>query len=424
MKITLLAYGSRGDVQPYAALALALKSRGHHVRLAAPENFKGFVEGFGLEYAPLAGDTRAMLENEKTLGHVLNNENIGFFNAVNREMEPIKARFCDDALEAAKGSELVVSSPITEFLAQSVAEAAKARCVLSYLAPQYPSSHSAPFGLPIRTFYLPFLNSIGHALFERAWWGFYDKGINEARKRWGLQPQNGSPTSAFRKKGGLTLLGFSPELVRRESDWPESVVLSGAWRMPESARDSQGGDHHDAGFVQWLEDGSPPIYFGFGSMPVPDHTEFLEMVAEVTEGMGMRALIGAGWTDISMQACDLPDNLAIVESADHGWLLPQCASAVHHGGAGTTHAGLSAGIPNVVASFFADQPYWGRQVRRLGVGDSFAFRDISPARLRQALELALEEGTAQRAAELGARMGAENGAIRACEAIEAWAKSA
>jgi sterol 3beta-glucosyltransferase len=132
----------------------------------------------------------------------------------------------------------------------------------------------------------------------------------------------------------------------------------------------------------------------------------------------MRALIGSGWTDIQMAACDLPDNLAVVEQADHAWLFPQCAAIVHHGGAGTTHAGLSAGVPNVVCSFFADQPLWGGRVSKLGVGTHMRFRDISYARLKACLEGALREEVAAKASQLGAALAAENGVETACEALE------
>jgi sterol 3beta-glucosyltransferase len=153
-------------------------------------------------------------------------------------------------------------------------------------------------------------------------------------------------------------------------------------------------------------------------MPVPDHEAFLEMAAELCEALNLRALIGAGWTDMTMQACDLPDNLAIVEQADHAWLFPQCAAIVHHGGAGTTHAGLSAGVPNVVCSFFADQPFWGKQVKRLGVGSHLPFQNMGYASLKRALLDAMEEAVQRRAADLGGRLRQEQGTLRACEALE------
>ncbi|MES2200921.1 MAG: glycosyltransferase, partial [candidate division FCPU426 bacterium] len=123
MKISLLAYGSRGDVQPYVALALALKARGHQPLLAAPENFRSFVEGFGLDYAPLAGDTRGMMESGEAGRLILAGRNRAFFLEVSRQMEPMKERFWDSLLAASRGADVVLNSPVTEFIGPSAAEA-------------------------------------------------------------------------------------------------------------------------------------------------------------------------------------------------------------------------------------------------------------------------------------------------------------
>lgn len=418
MKITLLAFGSRGDIQPYVALALALKRRGHSPRLAVPENFKAFVEGFGLDCAVLAGDTRALLENSRAVDMIWKGSNYGFFSQMRRSMAPLSQRYTDSALAASQGADLVLSSPVTEFLALSVAEAVGAKCALSFLAPQVPSSKFSSFAFPFSSLKLPVLNRMSHWAMEFGWWRLSRAEINEARRRWGLQPWDHSPSSLFRKQGGLNLLGFSEHVFPRPCDWSVSHVITGAWVLSEADRQNQKGDHQDPGFVQWLEDGTPPVYFGFGSMPVPNHEAFLEMASELCEELGLRALIGAGWTDMTMQACDLPDNLAIVEQADHAWLFPQCAAVVHHGGAGTTHAGLTAGVPSVVCSFFADQPFWGRQVQRLGVGSHLRFQNMGYDNLKRALLDAMEEGVQQRAAELGGLLRQEKGTEAACLALE------
>jgi sterol 3beta-glucosyltransferase len=421
MKITLLAYGSRGDVQPYVALGLALKSRGHQARVAAPENFQSFVEAFGLDYAPLAGDTRQLLEGGEALREMRRGSNRGFFMAVRRSMEPIRQRFEDSVLKASQGSEFLLSSPVTEFLTRSAAEAVGAQAVLSFLAPQLPSTQFPSFAFPFTNLFLPQLNRFSHWAMEFGWWHIARRDVNDARRRWGLKPWTGAPAAAWRKEGGLNLLGFSPHVFPKPSDWPGNYSVTGAWSLGQSAAGAgprPQGDENDPGFVQWLEDGPPPVYFGFGSMPVPHHEDFMELAASVCEDLGLRALIGAGWTQISTQACDLPDNLAIVEQADHQWLFPQCAAIMHHGGAGTTHAALSSGVPNIVGSFFADQPFWGRQVERLGAGRHLPFKKINESSLKAALLDVLGEGTQDRASELGQKLKSEEGCLQACLALE------
>ena len=289
-------------------------------------------------------------------GKIWKGRNYGFFSALRESMRPLREAYLDSAWKAAQGADLILSSPVTEFLTQALAEATGAKCALSYLAPQIPSSRYSSFAFPFSTLYLTPLNLLSHALMGLGWWQLSRSDINWARKKWGLKPWSSSPSKGFRSRGGLQLLGYSPEIFPRPAEWPASNVLTGAWHLSEADKAGQKGDHQDPGFVQWLEDGPPPIYFGFGSMPVPEHEAFLEMAAELCEGLGMRALIGAGWTDMKVQACDLPDNLAIVEQADHAWLFPHCAAIVHHGGAGTTHAGLSSGMPNLVCSFSRISP--------------------------------------------------------------------
>jgi sterol 3beta-glucosyltransferase len=210
-------------------------------------------------------------------------------------------------------------------------------------------------------------------------------------------------------------MGFSPHLFPKPSDWADSIHVTGPWTLPEGA--GTGDDSRDPGFVAWLEE-SPPVYFGFGSMPVPHHEAFIEMASEICEELGLHALIGPGWNDLKMQACDLPDNLALIEQADHAWLFPQCAAVTHHGGSGTTHAAVMAGVPSVVCPFFADQPFWGRQIHSLGLGSVLPFRKISPDRLKRALLDALDEKTQAKASAMGALMRQEKGAARAVQVLE------
>jgi sterol 3beta-glucosyltransferase len=345
-------------------------------------------------------------------------DNLAFFRAASAALQPMMESHLDSMRAASEGADLVISSPVTEFTAAVAAEACGAKFALSYLVPMAPSSHYAPFVLGPRSLGMGCLNRLAHGFGNRIWWSVSKREITRLRARWGLKPQAASSTSLHRKSGGLELFGFSPTLFPKPADWTASQHVCGAWQLPATAGEVLGGDDQDPGFVQWLEDGSPPVYFGFGSMPVPDHEGFLEMAAELCEEIGMRALIGAGWNDINMKACDLPDNLAIVESVDHAWLFPHCAAVVHHGGAGTTHAALAAGVPSLIASFFADQPFWGRSIKALGAGHSMRFQDMSYDTLKRALEMTLEEAVVQRAAEMGALLKNENGTLAAVNLLE------
>ncbi len=419
MKVALLAYGSRGDVQPFVALSLALKARGHAPLLAAPENFKEFVQSYGLDYAPLPGDTRAMLEEGGAARNVLKGNSRAFFVEVARRMEPLQERLWEGLAVAVSGADCAVSSPVLEFLGPSVAEAKGVRSVLSFFSPQPASAEFAHLAFPVASFGLPWLDRASHTLADWGWWSIQKEGVNRARRHFGLKPWARSPTPRYLEKGGSALMAFSPDLFPRPKDWAKNLLVTGSWQMPENA--APGGtdsrDAADPGFVAWLEEG-PPVYFGFGSMPVPHHDAFVEMASEICEELGMRALIGPGWNDLTMQACDLPDNVAVIEHADHAWLFPQCAAIVHHGGAGTTHAAVRAGVPSVVGSFFADQPFWGRRIEALGLGRHLPFKKLRPEGLKRALLDALGESTQARAAAMGEKLRREDGCAAAVSALE------
>jgi UDP:flavonoid glycosyltransferase YjiC (YdhE family) len=389
------------------------------VLLAGPENFESFVRGYGLDFHAMPGDTRALMgDSEKAKQMIWKGDDRRFFLTMYEAMRPIRQAYFDSMLESARGADLVLASPVTEFSSQAACEAAGGvPCALSYFAPQAPSAEYAAFILGLRSLGLPFLNRFSHQVMQYGWWAINRAWVNEARRRWGLKPWLGSPTPALRKAGNLTLLAYSPSLFPEKPLWPEIQKVTGAWRLPDEARSSEEGDQQDEGFVRWLEEGPPPVYFGFGSMPVPEPEAFLELAAELCEELGMRALVSAGWNELKLQACDLPDNAAVVENADHNWLFPQCAAVLHHGGAGTTHAALAAGVPSIICSFFADQPFWGRQLKRSGAGLHLPFKKLDEESLRRALEGALQEGVAQRAAELGFQVKAEQGAERAADLL-------
>jgi sterol 3beta-glucosyltransferase len=182
------------------------------------------------------------------------------------------------------------------------------------------------------------------------------------------------------------------------------------------------GDHKDAGFTQWLEGGTAPVFFGFGSMAILSGEELLDLVGVVCEDLEIRGVIGAGWTDLHGPDCDLPEGVAIADACDYAWLFPQCAAVMHHGGSGTTHTASRAGAPQIVCSLFADQPFWAKRVARTGAGIHLPFQRLSEDSLKEAVLTALSEQKAEAAAALGAAMQAEDGLAAACQALESGSK--
>ena len=208
------------------------------------------------------------------------------------------------------------------------------------------------------------------------------------------------------------LYAFSSLVVPRPKDWPEWIHVTGYWFL----QPSQNWEPPD-GLMEFLDAGSPPVYIGFGSMTNRKPEEGVEIALEALQESGQRGILLRGWGGMSPD--DLPKNVFLLDSIPHTWLFPRMSAVVHHGGAGTTGAGLRSGVPSIVVPHFADQPYWGERVQKLGVGPAPIARwRLTAGSLAKAIRRAVEDtGMRERAAKLGAAIRAETGAQNAVDII-------
>jgi UDP:flavonoid glycosyltransferase YjiC (YdhE family) len=158
----------------------------------------------------------------------------------------------------------------------------------------------------------------------------------------------------------------------------------------------------DESVVSWIDAGTPPIYFGFGSMPVDSPTDAAGMIIDACAELGERALICSGVWNLADFAP--AGHVKVVRTVNHASVFPRCRAVVHHGGAGTTAAGVRAGVPNLVLWVGADQPFWGNQVKRLGIGGSLRFSRVTKASLLTELRSVLTPQCATRAREVAAEL--------------------
>jgi sterol 3beta-glucosyltransferase len=158
-------------------------------------------------------------------------------------------------------------------------------------------------------------------------------------------------------------------------------------------------------------------------MASKDATRVTTLVVEVLQQAGQRGVLATGYGGLAAQ--NLPDTVYALDAAPHDWLFPQMAAVVHHGGAGTTAAGLRAGTPNVICPFFGDQPFWGGRVAALGVGPQpIPQRRLTPERLAQAIRTAVSDAALRRrAAALGATLRQEDGVSQAVEQVHAFVET-
>ncbi|MEL6263944.1 MAG: glycosyltransferase, partial [Cyanobacteria bacterium J06626_6] len=207
---------------------------------------------------------------------------------------------------------------------------------------------------------------------------------------------------------------YSRHVAPEPTDWPENVIASGYWFL-----DQQTAWEPPADLKAFLDSGDAPVYVGFGSMAGRDPERLTRIVIGALQQAKVRGILATGWGGLSAE--DLPKTIFKLEQAPHDWLFPQMAAVVHHGGAGTTAAGLRAGCPTVICPFFGDQPFWGQRVRELGVGSGpIPQKQLTVEKLAAAIQTVTTNSTAQQKAKaLGEKLRQEDGIARAIALIDA-----
>jgi UDP-glucoronosyl and UDP-glucosyl transferase len=243
------------------------------------------------------------------------------------------------------------------------------------------------------------------------WQGLGDL-VNRFRvKSLGLEPMSTlwAPGQLFRLKVPYTYL-WSPGLVPKPPDWGPEIDIAGFVFLDLASNYKPPGE-----LVKFLAGGEEPIYIGFGSISgIEDPDAFTRMVFDAVEAAGVRALISKGWGDMG-KGMDIPDNILLLDNVPHDWLFPKVRAVVHHGGAGTTAAGLKFGKPTMVVPFFGDQPFWGAMVATAGAGakQCLPLKKLTVARFAEGIKQCLTEEARQKAAEIAKSIekegdGAEN----------------
>lgn len=411
MDITVLTFGSRGDVQPYVALAQGLKSAGHHVRVTADLSFKDFIKDQGLEYFP-AGDYSASLKKE--MGRWLEGklEFVRFFCFIHW-LTPLMPSLLNDWWKACQRTDAIIYAPMA-LGGFHIAEKLGVPCFSAVVGPPltpthaFPSSY-VPFTLPLGGIF----NWFTHIISLQTIWLPFQRLINHWRKdSLGLPPVPMSGPYG-RDRAGKTpfLYGFSPLVISPAPDWHDNVHITGYWFLNHDERWQPSKD-----LLEFLQAGQPPVYIGFGSM-VPERSASLtRLTLEALERAGQRGILMSGWGRLSSER--LPRNVFNMDFAPHDWLFPQMAAIVHHGGAGTVAETLRAGVPSVVVYFWAEQEYWGRKIANLGVGSPpISYGRLTAKKLARAISAVMEnQSMHQRAAALGQKIRNEDG-IRHAVAI-------
>jgi sterol 3beta-glucosyltransferase len=261
------------------------------------------------------------------------------------------------------------------------------------------------------------LRRSSHVAFETVYWQGSRANDAAFRRQLGLRPNRRNGLRALRRDAVPVHHLVSRELLPEPTDWPGHVRNIGAVDVPAALRAAWGEASVNTDLAAWLDAGDPPVFFGFGSMPVLDPAAALAMIREVSQRLGVRALVGAGWSDLASDPTAA--DVFVAKSFDHAEVLPRCAAAVHHGGAGTTQTVMRAGIPAVVAHVFADQPMWAMRVEKQGLGAQTPYQSVTADRLTALLRPLLSDAVKARCEAAATRMAAENPVAKVVSLIEA-----
>jgi sterol 3beta-glucosyltransferase len=416
VKISLLTIGAMGDTQPFIALAVRLKSQGHSVRLAARPDFASLAASYGIEFAPLGNPYRSVMRNQEVAAAVGSGNLLKVLKqgSDRKQRQAFFEKLDTDTMKAVEGAEAIIykSSWIPFY---SYAEKLRVPCAGAMLMPLTRTQSFPSFLLGGGKDRGRVINSVLWRITEQFVWQVARKHDTRVRNTLlSLPPLPFFGPVALQEAQRMPLLyAYSPAVLPRPTDWPERIHVTGYWFA-----DPPVGWAPPPELVAFLEGGLPPVYVGFGSMTGGDPEGTLKTVLRALELSNQRGVLLSGWAGLG-EGRKLPEYAFLVQSVPHSWLFPRAAAVVHHGGAGTTGAGLRAGVPSVLTPFLADQPGWARRVDELGVGPHpIPFRDLTAEQLANAIRQAIsDEAMRERAARIGERIRAEDGLEAATRAF-------
>ncbi|KAK7700349.1 Sterol 3-beta-glucosyltransferase [Diaporthe eres] len=389
LRITCLTIGSRGDVQPYIALCKGLLAEGHKPKIATHAEFKDWIEGHGIEFAPIEGDPGELMR--------LCIENGTFTVAFLREASSTMRNWLDGLLAsswlACKGSDVLIESPS----AMGGIHIAEKLCIPYFRAFGMPwtrtRAYPHAFMMPERKMGGAY-NLVTYVLFDSVFWKFTAHQINRWRNK-----TLGLPNTSLEKMQPNKvpfLYNFSQHVVPPPLDYSDWIRVTGYWFLNEGGADWT----PPADLVAFIEkarkDDKKIVYVGFGSIIMDNPAKFTREIIDAVLKADVRCILSKGWSDrldpkseeaqkvgagdgdnstkgthdgkSGTTEIPLPPEIFPIKSAPHDWLFNQIDAAAHHGGSGTTGASLRAGIPTIVRPFFGDQFFFGNRVDDLGVG--------------------------------------------------------
>lgn len=396
MRVVLSTWGSRGDVEPLAALAVRLRELGAEVRVCAPpdEEYAALLAGVGVELVPLGPSVRSVVTGEKPPTAQ---------DAFRLAPQLVAARFDTLTAATAEGCDVILATGLMPAGAPDVAEK---------LGIPYVFACFHPFGLPSQHFRpgaRPGTPSPREETDHKVLWeqdgqrvnALYGEALNRHRAAIGLPPVDNVRDHVVTRRPWLAadpVLGPWQELTELD------LLQTGAWILPDERPLPEG-------LAAFLEAGEPPVYVGFGSMAMHTSKDVARVAVEAVRAHGRRVLLARGWADLALTA--EADDCFVVGEVNQQALFGRVAAVVHHGGAGTTTTAARAGAPQVVVPQIVDQPHWAARVSELGIGAAHDGPTPTTESLSAALKTALTPETAVRARAVAATIRTDGATVAA-----------
>lgn len=391
MKFTVAVHGTRGDVEPCGAVCQELLSRGHAVQIAVPPNLVSFVEAGGLSPAvPYGVDSQQQMDADIFRKYWKLQNPVVALREVREYITQGWAEMSATLTSLAEGSDLILTGTTYQEVAANVAEYHGIPLAALHYFPARANSQVLPIPLP------PAVVRSGWAALEWVHWRALKQAEDAQRRELGLPKATVRAVRRIVEGGALEIQAydelFFPGLAE---EWGGSRPFVGAMTM-------ELGTDADDEVSSWIAAGKPPIYFGFGSMPVQSPADAVATITSVCADLGERALICSGAWDLDDIAA--AEHVMIRRAVNHAQVFPLCRAVVHHGGAGTTAAGIRAGVPSLILWVGADQPFWAKQVERLKVGAYGRFSKMTTDSLRTALQSVLTQECVSRARQVATQL--------------------
>ncbi|PHH55364.1 Sterol 3-beta-glucosyltransferase UGT80A2 [Ceratocystis fimbriata CBS 114723] len=447
LNIVIQIVGSRGDVQPFVALGKVLKNTfNHRVRIATHGTFQNFVEENGLEFFCIGGNPAELMAfMVKNPGLIPKRDTLrsGEISRRRKGIQEMVEGFWRSCFEPGDGTgEALRPHKKGESLEEGFELSGQPFVADVIIAnpPSFAHIHIAEkLGIPLhmmftmpwsptRAFPHPLVNmqasgSMDNATANTVTYGLVEmftwQGLADIINKFRVDVLELEALTVAWTPGILHRLQipftycWSPALIPKPQDWGDHIDVSGFFMLDLASNYSP-----DQDLDAFLKAGPPPVYIGFGSIVVNDPDALTKLIFEAVRMAGVRALVSKGWGGLGGESLQVPDNVFMLGNCPHDWLFKHVSAVVHHGGAGTSSAGIHAGVPTAIVPFFGDQPFWGSMIARVGAGPPpIPFAKLTALKLAEALKVCGRPDVRLKAKELGAKICQENGTMQGAQSF-------